>query len=102
VKPFMTGDASRAGPAADFLLNPRDPSWPGTPYRFRPLLDFDYRQADHLDAPAGTRRVFQCSGSSISSISRPRGDAQPRAGRRHGLQATWRGADDSRRLAKRQ
>ncbi|HKW01835.1 MAG TPA: glycosyltransferase [Vicinamibacterales bacterium] len=35
VKPFMTGDAfAREVDRADFLLNPRDPSWPGTPYSF--------------------------------------------------------------------
>jgi glycosyltransferase involved in cell wall biosynthesis len=35
VKPFMTGDAfAREVGRADFMLNPRDPSWPGAPYSF--------------------------------------------------------------------
>jgi glycosyltransferase involved in cell wall biosynthesis len=35
VKPFMTGEAfAREVERADFMLNPRDPSWPGTPYSF--------------------------------------------------------------------
>ncbi len=35
VKPFMTGeDFAREIDRADFMLNPRDPSWPGTSYSF--------------------------------------------------------------------
>jgi glycosyltransferase involved in cell wall biosynthesis len=35
VKPFATGEAfSREVEAADFLLNPRDPDWPGSAYSF--------------------------------------------------------------------
>jgi glycosyltransferase involved in cell wall biosynthesis len=42
VKPFMTGDAlARETARADFMLNPRDPAWPGTPYSFPSKL-FEY------------------------------------------------------------
>lgn len=35
VKPFMTGDSfAREVSRADFMVNPRDPAWPGTPYSF--------------------------------------------------------------------
>jgi glycosyltransferase involved in cell wall biosynthesis len=35
VKPFMTGDAlAREVERADFMLNPRDPAWPGAAYSF--------------------------------------------------------------------
>ena len=35
VKPFMTGQAfAREVERADFMLNARDPAWPGTPYSF--------------------------------------------------------------------
>ena len=42
VKPFATGEAfSREVDAADFLLNPRDPEWPGSAYSFPSKL-FEY------------------------------------------------------------
>ncbi len=42
VKPFATGEAfSREMDAADFLLNPRDPEWPGSAYSFPSKL-FEY------------------------------------------------------------